>query len=66
MSMISDSLSPDIAELVQTAHSDSDSDTDDYTVTDTFSETKMVSNLAVLHVIQNYIIYLNTIHKLHS
>ena len=46
MSMISDSLSPDIAESVQIAHSVSDSDIDDCTVIDTIPETETVSNLA--------------------
>ena len=53
----SDTLS-DIAESVQTAHSDSDSDIDDSTVSDTITETETVSNLAAmnaLRVIQNYI-----------
>ena len=53
----SDTLS-DIAQSVQTAHSDSDSDIDDSTVSDTITETETVSNLAAmnaLRVIQNYI-----------
>ena len=51
----SDTLS-DIAESVQTAHSDSD--IDDSTVSNTITETETVSNLAAmnaLRVIQNYI-----------
>ena len=53
----SDTLS-DIAQSVQTAHSDSDSDIDDSTVSDTITETETVSNLAAMNalsVIQNYI-----------